>query len=524
MMRVQPYETQIEMTFLIGTDIGTLGTKTVVVDVEGRVRASTFQEYGVLNPQPGWAEQWPGVWAEAVSDTMRSAIQISGVDPADIAGACISSLYGGSGIPVDREGEPIRPCIIWADRRSTRECQWVREEIGVDEMFRATGNVIDPYYGYTKMLWIRQHEPRNWERIQRLVTPNAYCIQLLTGEESIDLSSAGNYGGIFDIHGRIWSEEMMKELGILRAFFPEKIVSSEEVVGEVTSEGSRATGLRRGTPVCAGGIDAPMSALAGGAILDGDLASMLGTSMCNGFISHTPRLSPRLVNFPYVVKGREITYSFTGVVTAGYCVRWFRDELGHAESERAEAASADAYGLLDEGAEKVPSGSDGLIFLPHLMIGERAPYWDEHLRGGFLGLTVSHTRTHMFRAVLEGVAYAMRYSIEAAREAGLSINRATLVDGGARSPLWRQIIADVTGLGMDYIPDAKGAPLGDAILAGLGTGVLRDHGVIEEWLGEKVRIKPDVTSHQIYNRCYGLYKLALEQNRALFEKMGELGG
>lgn len=506
------------MSCLVGTDLGTLGTKTVIVDVGGKVKASAFQEYGVLTPKQGWAEQWPDVWADAAHKTISRAVKDSGVDPGDVAGLSISSLYGGSGVPLDREMKPIRPCIIWADRRATDECRWVREKVGVDALFQETGNVVDPYYGYTKMLWMREKEPGNWGRIHRLETPNAYCIRELTGEESVDYSSAGNYGGIFNIHKRTWSERMMEELGIPRRLFPEKIHSSEEIVGEVNLEGSKLTGLRPGTPVCAGGIDAAVSALAGGAILDGDLASMLGTSMCNGFISHRPRLSPRMVNFPYVVDGRRYLYSFTGVATAGFCVRWFRDELGAAEKEKAEETGEDAYKLLDGMAEKVPPGSDGLIFMPHMMVGERAPYWDEHLRGGLLGITVYHTRAHIFRAILEGVAYAMRFSLEAAWETGIKINRATLVDGGARSPLWRQIIADVTGLRMSYIPGAQGAPLGDAILAGLGTKAILSHSVIDEWMPEKIEMSPDPKREEVYSHYYNLYRAALEASKPIFKE------
>jgi xylulokinase len=507
-----------KLSYLVGTDIGTLGTKTVIVDIRGRVKASAFQEYGVLTPKQGWAEQWPDVWANAAHKTISRVVKDSGVDPGDVVGLSISSLYGGSGVPLDREMKPIRPCIIWADRRATDECRWVREKVGVDALFQETGNVVDPYYGYTKMLWMREKEPGNWGRIQRLETPNAYCIRGLTGEESVDYSSAGNYGGIFNIHKRTWSERMMEELGIPRRLFPEKIHLSEEIVGEVDLEGSKLTGLRPGTPVCAGGIDAAVSALAGGAILDGDLVSMLGTSMCNGFISHRPRLSPRMVNFPYVVDGRRYLYSFTGVATAGFCVRWFRDELGAAEKEKAEETGEDAYKLLDGMAEKVPPGSDGLIFMPHMMVGERAPYWDEHLRGGLLGITVYHTRAHIFRAILEGVAYAMRFSLEAAWETGMKINRATLVDGGARSPLWRQIIADVTGLRMSYIPGAQGAPLGDAILAGLGTKAILSHSVIDEWMPEKIEMRPDPQREEIYRHYYNLYKAALEASKPIFKE------
>ncbi len=493
------------MTYLVGTDIGTLGTKTVLVDTEGNVHGEAFKEYDVLTPQQGWAEQWPEPWTQATYQTLNQAIEKSGVNPSDIAGVCISALYGGSGIPVDKDFNPIRPCLIWADRRATKECQWVRDKIGVEELYKVTGNVIDPYYGYTKMLWIKENEPQNWAKIHRFETPNAHVIRLITSEENIDYSSAGNYGGIFDLANRDWSTEMMEELGIQRSYFPEKILSSEEVVGEVTSESSKLTGLAKGTPICAGGIDACLSTLAGGAIEDGDLASMLGTSMCNGVVSHKDRASPKMINYPYVVKGKEYMYSFTGISTAGYCVRWFRDQFGEKEMESTEATGKTAYQQLDTLAAEIPLGSSDLLFLPHMMVGERAPFWDEHIRGAYLGLTVYHTRAHMFRAVLEGVAYAMRYSIDAARDAGVKINRATLVDGGASSPLWRQIVADVTEIEMSYIPNTLGAPIGDAILAGLGTGILKDYKVIEDWIGEKTPTPPKPENVEKYRRLYELY-------------------
>lgn len=499
------------MTYLIGTDIGTMGTKTVLVDAEGKVHGEAFREYGVLTPQQGWAEQWPIPWTKAALETIKQTITDSGVNPVDVAGVCISALYGGSGIPVDKDFNPIRPCLIWADRRANEECKWVREKIGAEELYKVTGNVIDPYYGYTKMIWVREKEPENWAKIHRFETPHAYVIRQITGEENIDYSSAGNYGGIFNLKKRGWSIEMMEELGIPREFFPEKILSSEEIVGEVTGEAAKATGLAKGTPICAGGIDACLSTLAGGAIEDGDLASMLGTSMCNGVVSHKHRISPKMINYPYVVKGQEYTYSFTGISTAGYCVRWFRDELGAGELEAQKRTGESAYKQLDKLASKVPLGSGDLLFLPHMMVGERAPFWDEYLRGAYLGLGVYHTRAHMFRAVLEGVAYAMRYSIDAARDAGVKINRATLVDGGASSPLWRQIVADVTDTEMSYIPNTLGAPTGDAILAGLGTGVLKDHKVIEEWIGEKHPTTPNPENVVKYQRLYKIYVESLNR-------------
>jgi len=506
------------MTYLIGTDIGTMGTKTVLVDTEGKVHAEAFKEYGVITPKQGWAEQWPTPWTDAAYATIKEAIKKAKINPRDIAAASISALYGGSGIPLDKDYEPIRPCLIWADRRATDECRWLRENIGVDELYKITANVIDPYYGYTKILWIKNNEPENWAKIHRLETPNAYVIRKLTGIESIDHSSAGNIGGIYNLDKRGWSTELMEEMDIPRGFFPEKILSSEEIVGETTSELADKTGLAKGTPICAGGIDAPVSALAGGAILDGDLSSMLGTSMCNGLINTENRISPKMINYPYVVKAEETIYSFTGISTAGFCLRWFRDQYGKEEMETQEKTGVSAYKQLDQQAEQVAIGSDDLIFLPHMMVGERAPYWDEHIRGAYLGLTTYHTKAHMFRAMLEGVGYAMRYSIDAARDTGVEIKRATLVDGGASSPLWRQIISDTTEIEFHYIPDTLGAPMGDAILAGLGSGEITDHRVIEKWIGEKIATKPDPESVKKYRKYYELYAVAVEQLSPFFSR------
>jgi ribulokinase len=507
------------LAYLIGTDIGTMGTKTVLVDAEGTTHAEAFHEYGVITPKQGWAEQWPDPWLNATYKTIQQVITKSKINAKDIAGVSISALYGGSGIPVDKNYQAVRPCIIWADRRATIECRWVREKINENELYKITGNVIDPYYGYTKILWIKHNEPEKWAKIRRLETPNAYVIRSLTESESIDFSSAGNIGGIFDLEKRDWSDELLHELGIPRNLFPETIKSSDEIVGEITSEASTKTGLLKGTPVCAGGIDAPVSALAGGAIMEGDLASMLGTSMCNGLITSEDHISPKMINYPYVVKGDQNLYSFTGISTAGFCVRWFRDQYGQSEIDNEKKTGTSAYKLLDESAEAIPIGSDELIFLPHMMVGERAPYWDEHLRGAFLGLTVFHTKAHMFRAILEGVAYAMRYSVDAARDTGVKINRATLVDGGASSHLWRQIIADATEITYHFIPDTLGAPMGDAMLAGLGTGEITNYKAIEDWIKNKMPTEPIKENVEIYKKYYKLYTKSVIKLSSIFAEL-----
>lgn len=490
---------------LLGTDIGTSATKTVLVDMQGRELANATVEYDVITPRTGWAEQWPDVWFNALCQTIKEVIKKASINPHDIAGYCISSLYGGSGIPCDREMKPLRPCLIWADRRASEECKWIRGKIGEARVFEETCNTIDPYYGYTKMLWIKRNEPHIWNKIYQLVTPNAYCAYKLTAEISVDYSSIGNYGGIFNPKERRFAEELMSELGIPRNFFPEKVSMSKDVVGEVTSEGVALSGLAKGTPVCAGGIDAPMSALGAGALEDGELAMMLGTSTCNGFIQDEPRFSPKLINYSHVAYDDQKYYSFAGIITAGYCVRWFRENFGNTESNLGKELGLSAYSILDLEAEKVPSGSDGLLFLPHMMVGERAPWWSEHVRGTLFGLTLKHTKAHIFRSILEGIAYAIRYCIETAQGAGIPLKRAILVNGGARSRLWRRIITDVLNREVEYLAASIGAPYGDALLSGVGTKTLKGYGVIREWLSSSEIIEPNQGSASKYEQLYRIY-------------------
>lgn len=316
------------------------------------------------------------------------------------------------------------------DRRAVEEVEWVKKEIGEEEIFKKTGNVIDPYYGFTKILWIKRNEPEIWGKTHKLLTAYGYVIYKLTGSICMDQSSAGVLGGIYDMHKRDWSEELMEELGIPRQLFPEKIVWSKDIVGEVTKEAAEITGLRKGIPVAAGGVDAPVSALSVGALNDGDLASMIGTSMCNGFIQDELRLSKKLVNSPHVAYDDKKLYSFTGIATAGAVVKWFRDELSAYEKLFAERMRTSAYKFLDKMAEEIPPGADCLIFTPHMTVGERAPYWNPYLRSCLFGLNLYHTKAHLFRAFLEGVAYAIKDCIEAAMEAGIPLRKAILVDGG----------------------------------------------------------------------------------------------
>jgi len=483
--------------YLLGVDVGTQGTKGVLVRPDGTIVGVASEEYGLRHPQPLWAEQWPEVWFNATCSVIRKLLDQPGISPREVAGVCISGLYGGSGIPLDKEMHPVRPCLIWMDRRATEEVEWIRRNVDLDHLFSITGNWVDSYFGYSKILWIKNHEPDNWKKTTLFLPPNSYINYRLTGKVAIDHSSAGNLGGLYDIHAHTWSEEMAQMLGIPLKLMPEKIVSSEEVIGEVTEEGASLTGLAPGTPVLAGGVDAPMATFAAGALERGDNVAMMGTSTCWGIIHTGESFARELVSMPHVIDATRLAYTWGGSATSGALASWFKDLFGR------EGSFAD----LDRVAAAIPPGSQGLIALPYFM-GERAPLWDPKARGAFIGLTLSHGRGHLFRALLEATAYALRHAIETGKEIGLPLADETVVVGGvAKSRLWLSILADVTGRPIRTLgTEGIGAPLGDAFLVGLAAGEFKNYSEIRNWISYSNPLLPDPEHRKIYDRYYKLYR------------------
>ena len=483
--------------YLLGVDVGTQGTKGVLVRPDGGIVGTASAEYGLLHPRPVWAEQWPNVWFDATCKVIRNLLAQPGISPQEIAGVCTSGLYGGSGIPLDRKMHPVRPCLIWMDRRATSEVKWIKHNVDLDRLFAVTGNWVDSYFGYTKILWIKQNEPENWKKIALFLPPNAYINYRLTGIVVIDHSSAGNLGGLYDIHTHAWSEEMAQALGIPLALMPKKIVPSEQIIGEVTTDSAQLTGLAPGTPVLAGGVDAPMATFAAGALNRGDNIAMMGTSTCWGIIHSGEGFAKELVSMPHVVDAEDKTYTWGGSATSGALASWFKDRLG----------SGASFADLDRAAADIPPGAQGLIALPYFM-GERAPLWDPNARGALVGLTLSHTAGHIFRALLEATAYSLRHAIETGEEIGLPLSAATTVVGGvARSKLWLSILADVTGRPIRTLAtEGIGAPLGDAFLVGMATGLFKNYGDIRDWIRYSKPTAPDPDQKAVYDKYYRLYR------------------
>ncbi|MBD3187496.1 hypothetical protein GF325_11745 [Candidatus Bathyarchaeota archaeon] len=495
---------------LIGTDIGTLGTKTIACTIEGQVVAEEYKGYDIQTTKPGWVEFPMKKPTKAVYDTIKNALKKGNVNPADVRGVCISGLYGGSGVPIDADFDEVRPCIPWLDTRAIKECDWIRENIGEEKIAEITGNCIHPYWGFTKMLWIKNNEPDNWSRIKYLLTPHAYVIYMLTGEISLDYSSAGNYGGIWDIHKNRISYDMLKELGFPNAMFPPDVVKSCDVVGEIDAKGAMVSGLKKGTPVSAGGIDAPVEALSVGTFATGEHTACIGTSMCHNIIQDraSMKLSPLLINYPYVADDESKIYTFGGAATAAGIISWYKKNWG---------GDMD-YAELDELAKKAPPGSDGLVVLPYFN-GERTPIWDPYARGTIIGLTLFHTTAHVFRAFLEGVAYSLKDNVDTAREIGASLDDTmTLIGGGAKSSLWRKIFADITGYKMRYVAKSHGAPLGDVLLAGVGNNLF-GYDEIKKWTDVSEITKPDPSNHTRYEEYFKIFKRTYELNKATFQQL-----
>lgn len=490
------------MKYLLGTDIGTSGTKTILMDVQGNLIAHDLQEYDVLTPKPLWAEQWPQVWYEATKASIKNTVAKAGVDKENIAGIAVSGLYGGSGIPLDENMEPVRPCMIWMDRRADEETKWVLENIGEEKLLEITQNGADPYYGYTKILWMKNHEPENWARTKLFLPPNDYVIYKMTGKVAIDYSSAGNIGGIFDMNTRTWSEELMDAMDIPMSMMPQNIVESTDIVGGLTAEIAAELGLCEGMPVIASGIDCGAANIGLGVFESGIYAAAIGTSMCAALISDQPVKGKGLIVWPYLYEAKKLSYYFAGGATAGAIVKWFRKIMCEYEIAMEKQGGPNSYDVLNEQAENIPAGSDGLLVLPYFM-GERSPVWDSDAKGTILGLSLAHTKGHIYRAFMEAVAYSLRNAMEATGE---DLGEYILIAGGVtKSKVWRQIFADVTGYPVVCPIHDVEANMGDVMLAGIGTGLLTFEEV-KKWQVLDEKIMPNAENHEKYNEYYRLYK------------------
>ncbi len=458
------------MIYLLGIDVGTSGVKALLIDEGGTVRASATVEHPLSTPRPLWAEQDPESWWRGTVESVRRVLAAGDIDPCDLAGIGLTGQMHGL-VLLDSAGEVLRPAILWNDQRTGPQCEAVTQKAGAERILELTGNPVLPGFTAPKIAWVRENEPEVFRRVNRVLLPKDYIRYRLTGEFFTEVSDASGTS-LLDVAGRKWSEEMLTAFDVPREWLPE-VTESPVISARVHREAASATGLREGTPVAGGGGDQAAQAVGAGIVEEGIVSATLGTSGVVFAASRQYRVEPegRLHAFCHAVPGM---WHLMGVMlSAAGSFRWYRDVLGEAETERAAQERRDPYDLLTEAAAGVEAGCEGLLFLPYLT-GERTPHPDPNARGVFFGLTLRHQKAHLTRAVLEGVTYGLRDSLELMKGLGIRTDQVRASGGGARSAFWRQLLADnfhseIVSPGIE-----EGAAYGTALLAGVGAGVYPD--------------------------------------------------
>jgi D-xylulose kinase len=486
------------MRTLLAIDIGTSSTKAALFTNLGEMLAQHSVPYLVEIPHAGWAEQNPMDWWKATCNCTREVLHTAGYPT--ITGIAVSG-QAPSLVAVDRDGEPVRPAVLWLDRRAHQQVLWLQDHLGLEKAIASTGNTIDSYYGGVKWLWFKQHEPELYRRTWKILQASSYILYHLTGQIVLDYSQAGLCSPCFNLHQRIWNPETCRLMGIDMDKLP-RLVPSTAIIGQVTKTASESCGIAPGTPVAAGGGDYALSCLGAGAIKSGDAAAMLGTAG-NLLVTDPAGTDPRLINTVHVTGG---ALSLGGVM-AGGLVGWLQDILDLEDDH--------LFTILEMEAANTPPGADGLVFLPYLL-GERTPIWDPSARGVYFGLSAYHKRGHLYRALLEGAAFAFRQMLEIIRRTGTEIDSITLTDGGAASPLWRQIFADILGIPVHWQPKSGGTLLGTAMLAAVACGELADFQEIDSWIGPVHIHHPIPERRTVYDRNFSVYSQLYDRLRDLF--------
>ncbi|HEY3246439.1 MAG TPA: xylulokinase [Phycisphaerae bacterium] len=502
---------------LLGIDIGTTGAKALLIDTNGAVIASATTEYPLHMPRPLWAEQDPRDWWQATVASIRQLLTTEGVSTDRIGAVGLTGQMHGL-VLLDARGEVLRPCIMWNDQRTAGECARITEKIGGAELLRLTGNPVLPGFTAPKILWVCAHEPDVYARVSRVLLPKDYVRYRLTGAFASDVSDASGTS-LFDVGRRGWSDAMLAALEIPRAWLPE-VSESTVASAHISARGADETGLRAGTPVVAGAGDQAAQAVGTGITSEGIVSVTLGTSGVVFAASQQYRIEPqgRLHAFCHAVAG---TWHVMGVMlSAAGSFRWFRDALGEIERIRAAEAGRDPYELLTEVAASAPPGCEGLLFLPYLS-GERTPHPDPNARGVYFGLTLRHGKAHLARAVLEGVAFGLRDSLELVRGLGLPIKEVRASGGGARSPLWRQILADVFNTELTTINVTEGAAYGAALLAGVGAGELPNVAAASQHVVRVTGRTVPSTAAPIYAEAYQHYRDLYPALKPRFEALAK---
>lgn len=508
------------MSVFLGIDIGTSGTKTLAINEKGKILAEATAEYPLYNPKPLWSEQDPEDWWKATVKTVRAVVKQAKLKAADVKAIGLSGQMHGS-VFLDAKNKVIRRALLWNDQRTSAECEEIeRRAGGRHRLIQWVANPALTGFTAPKILWLRNHEPAHFDKLKKVLLPKDDIRRRLTGEYATEVSDASGML-LLDVKKRAWSKELLSALELDESLLG-TCYESEDVTGRLTSAAAKELGLSTNCVVVGGAGDCAAGAVGNGIVKRGVLSTSLGTSGVVFVHSDTPEVDPegRLHTFCHAVRGK---WHMMGVnLSSGGSLQWFRNQLCQAEIAQAKRSKIDPYEILTKEASEAAVGSHGLFFLPYLS-GERTPHADPLARACFIGLTLSHGRGEMTRAVLEGVTYALRDSLEIIRKLGVPVDQIRASGGGARSKLWRQIQADCFGQSVVTTKAEEGPAYGVALLAAVGAGAFKS---IEQACEATIKLnketKPAAAAVKTYDRGFPVYQQLYRSLKDDFRKIAEL--
>ncbi len=505
------------MDLLLGIDIGTSGTKTLLCDHQGNVLATAMAEHDISSPKPGWSEQDPEQWWSATQKATRAVLtkakaKADQVTAIGLSGQMHGSVFLGDGT------KPLRPALLWNDQRTIEQCIEIEAKAGGrKKLINMVGNPALTGFTAPKILWVRQHEPRVYEKTKHILLPKDYIRLCMTGQYATEVGDASGTL-LLDVKKRAWNRKLISLLQIDQALLP-TCHESHVVTGVLTKQAAALLGLREGTPVVGGSGDQPAGAVGNGIVSRGIVSATLGTSGVVFAHSDNPTYDPlgRVHTMCSAVEGKWCVFGC--MLSAGGSFQWFRNNMAADEVAQAKKQKRDAYELLVEQAATAPAGSDGLYFLPYLT-GERCPYPDPHARGAWIGLTSRHNRPALIRSLMEGVTFGMADALQIMNGMGLKISTVRLSGGGARSAFWRQLQADIYNTPVATINAQEGPAYGVAILAGVGTGVWKNvPQATEAAIKQTQRLEPNKQTAKLYQGHHAQYQRLYQALKGEFAKI-----
>ena len=502
---------------LLGVDVGTTECKAGLFDITAQPIAKAHRCYKILRPALGWAEEKPEDWWTAVVTTIKEVLKASKVEPRLIKGLAISCTN--ACLPVDKKGQALRNALMQVDQRTVGQAEWIKAKIGEERVLEITGNRIAAgSFSAPTILWIKENEPRIFEKTHKFMVPSGFIVQKLTDAFTID-TSRGATTLLFETKKGAWSEELVKEMEIPAEKLPE-VHFPWETVGEVTEKAAKVTGMHKGTPVLAGSMDTVAAMAGSGTVKDGDASLILGSVARVCAVSDKPFFDSRFLNTCFATPKTWLAIGCTNA--AGLSLEWLIDNFGHQETELSKNINTNPHQMFDREAEKSPAGAHGLIYLPYVA-GERSPLWDPYARGVIFGLSLRNDRHDFVRAFYEGVAYSIRHNMEVLESAlGREKREFRVSGGGAKSEFWLQVIADVSG--KEIIPTAivETEPLGDALIAGVGLGIYKNLEETAKIVSVGESVVPREKYRYRYSRLFDLYKNLYGHLKRTFKETSQM--